>query len=321
MALIQWTIAALLCAWVMPAAAQNAAFPQRPVQVVVPFGAGTGLDIVTRFIADRLANEWGTSVVVENRAGGNGAIGAQAVQRAAPDGHTLLATSQTFFTNAFLQKNLPYDPAGFVPVARMSSTQLVIVAAPSMKFNDMRSLIAEAKARPGKLTYASQGNGSSAHMAGVWLDQIAGTKMLHVPYKESAQGVTDVIRGEVSLFFVAVSVAMPHIKAGRLKAIAVTGQQRSAQLPDVPTVAESGLPGYTMVTWHILLAPKGTPVEVVNRISAGVMKVGAAPDFQGVLLNQGLDPMLDDSKALAGKLPKELADWQKIVEATGVKLD
>jgi tripartite-type tricarboxylate transporter receptor subunit TctC len=311
--------AALLCGISFGAMAQD--YPQRPVQVIVPFGAGTGLDIVARFVAERLGKEWGSNVVVENRAGSNGIIGTNAVARAAPDGHTLLATSQTFYTNAYLQKNLPYDPQSFVPVARMASTQLVIVAASSAKFNDMKSLIAEAKAQPMKLTFASQGNGSSAHMAGAWFDSMAGTKMLHIPYKESSQGVTDTIRGEVSLFFVAISVALPHMKSGRLKAIAVTGLQRSAQLPDVPTVSESGLPGYTMVTWHVLLAPGGTPAALVEKISNGVMKVASAPDFAKVLLNQGLDPMLDSAKDLAAKLPGELAYWQKVVDATGVKLD
>ncbi len=318
----QVVAAALLCGVSLAAIAQDAQnYPQRPVQIVVPFGAGTGLDIVARFVAERLGREWNSNIVVENRAGSNGIIGASAVARAAPDGHTLLATSQTFFTNAYLQKSLPYDPAAFIPVARMASTQLVIVAAPTAKFDNMKSLIAEAKSQPLKLTYASQGNGSSAHMAAAWLDSLAGTKMLHIPYKESSQGVTDTMRGEVSLFFVAISVALPHVKSGRLKAIAVTGMQRSAQLPNVPTVAESGIPGYYMTTWHILLAPAGTPPAVVEKISSGIMKVARVLDFQTVLLNQGLDPMLDNSKELAAKLPGELAYWQKVVAATGVKLD
>jgi len=319
MILIRRFAALLILGFACSASSQE--FPQRPVQVIVPFGAGTGLDIVARYVAERLGKEWGSNVVVENRAGSNGIIGANAVARATPDGHTLLATSQTFYTNAYLQKSLPYDPSKFIPVARMASTQLVIVAAPQAPFNDMKSLITEAKSKPLKVTYASQGNGSSAHMAGAWLDSLAGTQMLHIPYKESAQGVMDTIRGEVSLFFVAISVALPHLKTGRLKAIAVTGLQRSAQLPDVPTVSESGLSDYTMVTWHILLAPGGTPPAVVEKISNGVMKVARVPEFQTVLLNQGLDPMLDSAKELAAKLPGELTYWQKVVAATGVKLD
>lgn len=296
-------------------------YPQRQVQVIVPFGASSGLDVVTRFVADRLAREWNSTLVVENRPGGGGVMGTEIVARAKPDGYTLLATTQTLYTNASLYKTQPYDASKFIPVARITAVPLVIVAGPNARFDNIKGLIAEAKANPGKLSYASLGSGSTAHMAGALLNSLAGTQMLHVPYKESSQGVTDTMRGEVSLNFVAIPTAAAQIRAGKLKAIAVTGTKRTTALPDVPTVAESGIPGYEFVAWHGLLAPPGTPPAVVERISASVLKVARTPEFHTLLQNQGFELNLDGASDFSAKLPAELVYWAKVVAATGVKLE
>lgn len=302
-------------------AANAQEYPQRQVQVIVPFGASSGLDVVTRFVVDRLTREWNSPMVVENRPGGGGVMGTEVVARAKPDGHTLLATTQTLYTNASLYKTLPYDAAKFIPVVRITAVPLVIVSAPTASFDNIKGLVAEAKANPQKLSYASLGSGSTAHMAGALLNSLAGTQMLHVPYKESSQAITDTMRGEVSLNFVAIPTAAAQLRAGRLKALAVTGTKRSAALPDVPTVAESGIPGYEFVAWHGLLAPAGTPPAVIEKISSSVLKIARAPEFQAILQSQGLELALDSASDFSAKLPAELVHWAKVVAATGVKLD
>ncbi len=296
-------------------------YPQRQVQVIVPFGVSSGLDIVTRFVADRLSREWSSAVVVENRPGGGGVAGTDIVARAKPDGYTLLATTQTLYTNASLYKTQPYDASKFVPIARITAVPLVIVAGPTVPFDNIKGLVAEAKANPGRLSYASLGSGSTAHMAGALLNSLAGTQMLHVPYKESSTALTDTMRGEVSINFVAIPTAAAQIRGGKLKAIAVTGTKRTAALPDVPTVAESGIAGYEFVAWHGLLAPPGTPPAVVEKISSSVLKVARAPEFLAILQSQGLELSLDGASDFSAKLPTELVYWAKVVAATGVKLE
>jgi len=296
-------------------------YPQRPVQVIVPFGAGTGLDTVARFVADRLAREWNVGVVVQNRPGSSGIIGTDAVARAKADGYTLLATTQVHYTNGNLYKTLPYDPTLFVPVARITAAQLVMIAAPGAGFDSVQGLIAEAKAYPQKVSYASLGSGSTAHMAGALFNLLAGTQILHVPYKEASQALSDTMRGDVSVNFVAIPTAAAQLKAGKLKAIGVTGRKRSTVLPNVPTVAESGLPGYELVAWHGLLAPAGTPPAIVEKISSSVLRIAQAPEFQAVLQSQGLDLVLEGASEFSDKLPAELKRWAHVIASTGVKLD
>ena len=278
-------------------------YPSKPIRIVVPYGAGTGLDVLTRSIVMKLGEELKTSILVENLAGSNGIIGTTAVVRAPADGYTLLATTQSHYTAGMMYNNMPYDPNKFIPVARFGQAQLVVVTANTSNFSNPQALVAEAKKSPNKLSFASLGSGSSAHMAGALFNSIAGIQLIHVPYKEASQALTDTI------------------KAGRLKAIAVTGAKRSASLPEVPTLGESGLAGYDMVAWYAFLAPEGTPPDVVQKVSAAVSKITSSPEYAASLVRMGLDPMPDNARGMADKLPAENERWQKIVLLTKAKVD
>lgn len=296
-------------------------FPAKPIRIVVPYGAGTGLDVLTRSISIKLGEELKTSIVIENLAGSNGIIGTQSVARAPADGYTLLATTQSHYTAGMMYSNMSYDPNKFIPVARFGQAQLVVVASNGASFSNTQELVAEAKKAPRKLSFASLGSGSSAHMAGALFNSIAGTQLLHVPYKDASQALTDTIRGEPSINFVAMPTAAAQIKAGKLKAIAVTGAKRSASLPEVPTLGESGLAGYDMVAWYAFLAPEDTPPAVVEKVSAAVSRITSTPEFAASLARIGLDPMPDNAREMAAKLPAENARWQKIVSLTNAKVD
>ncbi len=313
--------ASLALAGAAPAALAADDYPSKPIRIVVPYGAGTGLDVLTRSISIKLGEELKTSILVENLAGSNGIIGTSAVVRAPADGYTLLATTQSHYTAGMMYPNMPYDPNKFIPVARFGQAQLVVVAANGASFSSAQTLVAEAKKAPNKLSFASLGSGSSAHMAGALFNSTAGTQMMHVPYKEASQALTDTIRGEPSINFVAMPTAAAQIKAGKLKAIAVTGNVRSASLPEVPTLTESGLPGYEFAAWYAFLAPEGTPASVVQKVSAAVSRITASPEFVASLVRMGLDPMPDSAREMAAKLPAENARWQKIVSLTNAKVD
>lgn len=296
-------------------------YPARPIRVVVPFGAGTGLDILTRALTQRLAEELKTTITVENQPGSNGIVGTGAVARATPDGYTLLATTQSHYTAGIMYTNLPYDPQKFIPVARYGQAQLVVVTSPTNGFANVQQFVAEARKSPGKLSFASLGSGSSAHMAGALFNRHAGVDLLHVPYKEASQALADTIRGEPTINFVALPTAAAQMKAGKLRALAVTGVRRSASLPEVPTLAESGLPEYDMVAWYAMLAPEGTPAAVVQRVSAAISRITATPEYRANLERMGLDPMPDDARQLAAKLPAEIARWREIVALTNAKVN
>ena len=295
-------------------------YPTRPIRIVVPYGAGTGLDVLTRVMAQKLGEELKTSITVENLAGSNGIIGTQAVARAASDGYTLLATTQSHYTAGIMYKNMPYDAFKFIPVSRFGQAQLVVVSSPATGFNTVQQLVEQAKKQPGKLSFASLGSGSSAHMAGALFNSLAGTNLMHVPYKEASQALTDTMRGEPSINFVAMPTAAAQIKAGKLRALGVTGARRSASLPEVPTLAEAGVSGYDMVAWYALLAPEGTPQPVVQKVSAAVTRITASSEFRSMLERMGMDPMPDDAKSFAAKLPAEIARWREIVALTDAKV-
>jgi tripartite-type tricarboxylate transporter receptor subunit TctC len=217
--------------------------------------------------------------------------------------------------------NLPYDPQKFIPVARYGQAQLVVVTSPTTGFANVQQFVAEARKSPGKLSFASLGSGSSAHMAGALFNRHAGVDLMHVPYKEASQALADTIRGEPTINFVALPTAAAQMKAGKLRALAVTGVRRSASLPDVPTLAESGLPEYDMVAWYAMLAPEGTPAVVVQRVSAAISRITATPEYRANLERMGLDPMPDDARQLAAKLPAEIARWREIVALTNAKVN
>jgi tripartite-type tricarboxylate transporter receptor subunit TctC len=296
-------------------------YPNKPIRVVIPYGAGTGLDVLVRSMTDKLGAELKTTLVVENLPGSNGIIGTQAVQRAPADGYTLLASTQSHYTSGLMYKNMPYDPQRFVPVARFGSAQLVMVTAPSHRLLTAQMLITEARDKPNLVSFASLGSGSSAHMAGALLANLAGVQLMHVPYKEASQALTDTLRGEPTFNLVALPTAATQMAAGKLRALAVTGNRRSGSLPDIPTLQESGVPGYEFVAWYGLFAAEGTPAAVVQKVSTAVVKVASTPEFKASLDKLGMDAMLDDAREFNAKLPHELNRWQKIIQLTGAKVD
>lgn len=317
--LVGIAVAAGLCV-AMPGAAQDS-YPNRTIRVIVPFGAGTGLDTLTRALTVKLAEELKTSIVVENQTGSNGIIGTTTVARAPADGYTLLATTQSHYTSGMMYNNMPYDPGKFVPVARFGQAQLVVVTSTTSTATNIQSFLSEARKAPKKLSFASLGTGSSAHMAGTLFNSLAGTQLLHVPYKEASQALTDTIRGEPTINFVALPTAAAQMKAGKLQALAVTGLKRSQSLPDTPTLNESGLQGYELVAWYAFLAPEGTPPDVVQKLSASVSRITASAEFSATLARMGLDPMADNARDFAAKLPAENTRWQKIVTLANAKGD
>lgn len=286
----QWLVASTLatCAAAMPVQAQTQ-WPTKPVTIVVPFAPGGGTDIGTRIVAQKLSQLWGQSVVVDNKGGAGGNVGLEIASRAKPDGYTLLTGNVgTQSINPTLYKKLNYNPdTAFVPIGQFAELPFVLAVTASLPVANARELVAMAKAQPEKLTYASSGNGGSPHLSAETFKIATGTKILHVPYKGGGAAMTDLISGNVHMLFASVLEMSAHIKAGKLKALAITSKQRVSALPDVPTLQESGITGAESGSWLGLLAPAGTPQAIVDKISAGLQQVIAMPDVQQQLLGQG----------------------------------
>ena len=300
----------------MTAPAQN--YPSRPIRLVVPFSAGGGVDFVGRVTAQKLGAGLKQTVVVDNRAGAGGNIGTEIVAKAPPDGHTLLVVSSSFTLNPTIYKPVPYDPIkDFVSVSMLTSYMLFIVVHPTGPVRSIKSLLEVAKAKPGFLTYASAGGGTTTHVAGELLSYMAGIRLTHIPYKGTAPSLPAVIGGQVAMAFAAPS-AVPHVKAGRLALIAVTGAKRSPIFPDAPTVAESGVPGYEAMGWNALFAPAGTPVTIVNRLSDVVGKGLKEADATTTFEKQGLDQSSGTPEALAAIVRAEVARWPNVVKTAGI---
>lgn len=301
------------------ATAQDAA---KPILIIAPFAPGTAVDYVGRLVARSLGEQFKTSVVIENRLGASGQIGTAAVAKAAPDGQTLLFTSPAHYINRSLYRNLTYDPVkDFRPVMRMSNAMLVLVVPKSSPVGTQAELIAHARARPGKLSYSSAGSGSTTQLPMALFNSMANIDITHIPYKSGAQALTDTISGEVFMTATAITTALPHIKSGSLKAIAVTGATRSQSLPDVPTVAEGGLPGYEFVSWNGMFAPAGTADAVVARLEAAMTRLAATPEFRERLVANGLELEPLGTKAFADRLVTEIPLWERIVKISGAKAD
>ncbi|WP_038218294.1 Bug family tripartite tricarboxylate transporter substrate binding protein [Xenophilus azovorans] len=286
------------------------AFPSRPVNVVVPFPPGGGADALMRILQAPLSQAWGQSVVIENRPGAAGLLGADVVARAAADGHTLLMTA----TGGVIAKNA----AQFSPVALVSAAPYVVVVNPTLPVNSVRELVAYARKNPGKVTFGSSGAGAASHLAGELFQSVAGVEMLHVPYKGTGQAVADLIGGQIDLMFAPAQAAMPNVRAGKLRAIAVTSLKRSASLPDLPTVAESGVEGYDAVGWFGAFAPAGTPPATVNRIAGDVDKALADPDIKQKIMALGTDAAGGTSEAFAAFLKADNAKWERLIKERGI---
>ena len=320
---LRW-LAACACAagllQAVPAAAQ--AYPNRPVKIIVPFAVGGPADVFARFLAQRLPDQLGQPFVVENRPGAGAVIGTDLVAKSPPDGYTLLLMSNTHTVNETLVPNKPYDlERDFVAVAPINSSDLVLVAHPRVGASNVKDLVKLAKEHPGKLNYASSGTGTPYHMAGELFKSMSDTKNVHIPYKGSSGARTDVLGGQVDMMFDAVTTMTEHVKAGQVKAIATTGKQRSSVLPDVPTVAESGVPGYEATIWLGLLAPKGTPPAVVSRLNEAVSKIVSQPEVQQAWAKQGAVAMVMNAQAFDKYVRDDVAKWAKVIKAANIKAD
>lgn len=317
----QLAIAAAVAAVGSPAIAADP-YPSRPVTWVVPFAPGTGVDVVARILADRLGKKWKTAVVIDNRLGVGGVLGSAFVAKAPADGYTLLYSGPPHYANEFLYKKIGYAPvADFIPVVKVSEAGLLLIGNKSLPANNVRELLAMAKAKPGELTFASGGNGSTPHLAGALLNMLAGVDIMHVPYKSGGQALTDTIGGQVSMTYGSVIQGLQPYRAGQVKALAVTGTRRSPALPDVPTMAESGVAGYDIVTWNALFAPARTPPKVIAKLAADAMEVARDPAVQAEIATAGLYMDIVGPKAFGQNAQAESEKWKKIVAASGAKLD
>jgi tripartite-type tricarboxylate transporter receptor subunit TctC len=298
-------------------------YPSKPIRLVVPFAAAGTTDFLARAIAQKLGSNLGTSVVVDNRPGAGGNIGSDIVAKSEPDGYTLLlGTVGTHAINASLYKKMPYDTVkDFAPVTLVASVPNMVVVHPSVPAKSIKELIALAKAKPGSLSFGSSGSGSSIHLSGELFKSMAGVDMLHVPYKGSGPAVSDLIGGQINMMFDNMPSSLPHVKAGRLRAIAVTSGKRSPAMPDLPTVAEAGVPGYESVAWFGVLAPAGTPPALVKKLNAEIVKVLKSPDVAQRLASQGAEPVFNTPEEFSALIKTEMVKWAKVIKASGAQVD
>lgn len=302
------------------AAAQ--AYPGKPVKIIVPFAAGGPADNYARFIAQRLQDALGQSFVVDNRPGAGSIIGTDMVAKAAPDGYTLLMMSNTHTVNETLIPAKPFQlMRDFVAVAPVNYSDLVLVANPALPASTLKDLVQQAKARPGKFNYASSGPGTPYHMAGELFKSMAGVYLVHIPYRGSSGARTDVIGGQVDVMFDAVTTMAEQIKAGKVKAIATTGRTRSDVLPDVPTMNEAGVPGYEATIWLGLMAPRGTPKAVVDRLNEAVSKIASQPEVKQLWVKQGAVPLVMTPEVFDKYMRDDIAKWSRVIKTAGIKVD
>ena len=298
-------------------------YPSKLVRLVVPFAAGGGNDTVARVISQQLSVSLRQQVIVENRPGAGGMMGAEAAARAAPDGYTLfLGGVGSLAVNPNLVRKVPYDPVrDFAPVALIASAPSVLVVHPSVPARSIAEFQSYARANPGKLNYASNGNGSSAHLAAVMYESATGIRMVHVPYKGLAPALADLLSGEVQLMFSSVVAIVPQIKVGRLRALAVTGKKRIALLPDLQTLAESGLAGYEAGSWYGVLAPAGTPRAIVNKLNAHIVAALDQPSVRDQLINEGAEPIGGAPEEFAAHISAELVRMRKLISAGRMQME
>ncbi len=304
-----------------PASAQGA-FPSKPVTIVAAFPPGGTVDLLARVLGPKLADEWKQPVVVENKAGASGVVGSQFVQRAAPDGHVLMVIPITHVTNSSLMKSVPFDPIrDFTAVTLLASQPIMLVANKSQPFKSVQELIVYAKANPGKLNCGSGGNGTSQHLACELFKSQARVDIKHIPYKGNAAAMTDVIGGQIELLFDQMATAVPHVKGDRVRALAVTTSTRSAAMPEVPTVAESGVPGFETTAWFGVVGPAGMPKDVADRIQASYARALAQPDIKEKLAAQGLTLVGNKPEEFGAYMQAEMAKWAKVIQEAGIKIE
>lgn len=305
------------------AAAQAQTYPSRPITVVVPYSPGTGIDIVARTIGPKLSERWDQPVVVENRPGASGNIGADLVAKAQPNGYTMMVTVITFAMTPSLYKNIPYDPIkDFTPVAEVATGSMALAVNPSvLPVNSLKELIAQAKADPGKLNYASPGNGTPQHLGMELLKQRLGIDIVHVPYKGAAGAVTDLIGGQVPIAYLPVHTAAPHVKSGKLRLLGIAGEKRSVFAPDTPSFKEIGFADMDIELWYGVFGPAGLPREIVQRWNQELASILGLPEVKESMLKQGLVAAYGKPEELAALVKTDVARWKEVVRKAGIKPD
>jgi tripartite-type tricarboxylate transporter receptor subunit TctC len=311
---------ALLASSALPVLANN--YPSKPVRFIVPFPAGGPVDATARVFAQQLSEYWGQQAIVDNRAGAGGILGAGIAAKSPPDGYTVFVCSIHHSVLPGLRQDLPYDiTKDFVPVSFAALFPIILVVHSSVPAKTVPELIAYAKANPGKLSFSSAGTGGGTHLAGELFKSIAGVDLLHVPYKGSAPAMTDLLGGQVQLMFSDAPTALPHIQSGRIRALGVASPRRSALVPDLPTIAEAGLPGYQANSWAGVMAPAGTPKEIVQKLNADIVKALSQPDVKNRLLQSGAEPMPGTPDEFGKFLKAEITKWGKLVKDANIKVD
>ena len=297
-----------------------AQYPNRPVRIIVPTSSGAGADFAARLMSQQLSERYTQQVVVENRAGATTMIGTETVAKSAPDGHTLLMAPPAFAINPSLFRKVPYDALrDFAPITHVGNSPLVLVVHPSLPLKSVKELIAVAKARPGEILFASSGSGSITHMSAELFLYMTGTRMLHVPYKGPAPGVIDLVGGRVQMMVTSATITLPHLRTGRLRALGVTSAKRTPAAPDIPTIAEAGVPGYESLAWYALLAPTGTPREIISQLNMDVVGVLRAQSVRDRLGNEGIEVVASSPDELAAYIRSEMVKWAKVVKAAGIQ--
>ncbi len=318
---VRLLIMGVLIAIAGSAAAQQA-YPSKPIRFIVPYPPGGGSDVLARLVGQKLAERLGQPVVVDNRGGGNTIIGNDALAKSPPDGYTISLTNSSVTVLPHLYRTLPYDTLkDLAPVATVSVNPQLLVVHPSVAANNLQEFIALAKSKPGQLNYATSGAGGQTHLAAVLFEILAGVKMEHVHYKGTGPGLTDLLAGRVQLWFIGPHNALPHIKAGKLKPIAISGKSRSATLPQVPTFTEAGVPGFDVETWYAVLAPAGTPKDIVDKLSAEFGRIVAAPDVRAKLESQGMQPFISTAEQFTALVKSDLAMYGKVVKTANIKIE
>ena len=299
------------------------AYPTKPIRLIVAYPPGGGTDIVGRMMAQKFSESFGHTVIVDNRGGATGNIGTELAARAAPDGYTLLMGNVApNAINVSLFNKIPFDPVkDFAPISLIAATPNILVVNPAVPVKTIKDLIALAKAKPGAYNYASAGIGSSSHLAGALFGILTHTDIVHVPYKGGGIALVDVLSGQTQLYFATMPAAMPHVKSGKLRPVAVTTEKRSQTLPEFPTIAEAGVAGYEASTWYGLLAPAQTPRPIVTRLHGESIKILSAPDLRGKLTSQGFEPVGNTPEQFAAYIQSEIAKWGKVIREAGIRAE
>jgi tripartite-type tricarboxylate transporter receptor subunit TctC len=318
----RWIVALIVCLLFSSGAALAQGYPDKPVRLVVPWPPGGSVDIIARLIGVKLGQTLGQSIIIDNRSGASGNIGMDAVAKSRPDGYTLVLNTIPLATNPSLSAQMPFDVSkDFAPIALIAKMPHLLIATQALAVSNMRELLELAKSQPGKLTYSSAGNGSTFHMAGELFKYLSNTSVVHVPYRGGGPALTDAVSGQVDISFPSLVAALPFVKTGRVKALAITSSSRSALLPEVPTIAEAGLPGYEFTSWFMLLAPAGTPRDIVMKINQAVTETMTSPELAERFAKEGTEIVTGSPEQARTFLNAELTQWSRIIKERGIKSD